>query len=190
MPLAPPLLTPIIAANLIGTGNIGTGVTQYATGVATGVAIHFTSKLKVTTIDAGSLGVGTSVMPFLVAQPLIYTSLLAGFTMGGILGPMAPLVALGLANGLAIGFLSGIVQTNHPGVGTGAGVARLTGSSAVPSMIDGFRAAGMHGSGPEKKARAIGLGLDLVVASFLMPIAIVGSASPAGGAGTGFGSII
>jgi hypothetical protein len=190
MPLTPATLTPVLVANLFSTGNIGPGVTQYATGVANGVCVHFTSNIKVTTVDAGSLGVGTGILPFLVAQPLLLTSLLSGFTMGGILGVMAPPLALGLANGLAVGLLSGFIKTNHPGIGTGAGIARLTGSTAVPAMINGFKAAGMKGSGPEKKARAIGLGLDLVTASFLMTIPIVGSASPAAGAGVGIGSIV
>jgi len=191
MPLNAPTLTPILVANLLATGNLGQSIPQYAQGVANGVCLHLTSRAKVLTVDTGILGVGTGVAPFLLPQPLLLTSLLTGFTAGRMLGILAPLLATGLANGLAMGFVSlGLVRTNHPGVGTGAGVARLQTSSSVQSMIDGFRQAGMRGDGPEKKARAIGYGLDIAFAGFLMPITIVGSVSTSGGAGIGSGSIV
>lgn len=190
MPLAPPILTPIIAANLIATANIGPGVPQYSQGVANGVAIHLLQNTKVVTVDAGALGVGTSVMPLLIPPPVLLAAILAGFAAGGIIGPMSPLLALGLANGLSQGLQLAIVQTNHPTVGVGAGVARFVGSSAVPSIIQGFAAAGMTGQGPVKKATALGIGLDILFASFALPIPIVGAPAPSPGGGAGFGFVI
>lgn len=192
MPLNPPALAAgFLVPNLISVGNIGTGVPKLAMGIAIGVTQFLTLQSKVTTVDAGSLGVGTSIMPLIVPSPLLQGGLFSGFSSMGILGPMAPLTILGITNGLVTGWLAlALLQTNHPGIGVGAGVARIVGPSAVPAMLLGFSAMGMIGDGPVKMATAIGLALDITFASFFQPVPIVGSASPAGGAGIGFGSIL
>ena len=192
MPLNPPTLaTGFIAPNLLATGNIGTGMPKFAMGVAIGVCQFLTVQAKVATVDAGTLGVGTSIMPLIVPTPLLQGALFSGFSSMGILGPMAPLLITGLTNGLVTGWLAlALLQTNHPGIGTGSGLARIVGPTAVPAMIGGFASMGMVGDGPVKTATAIGIGLDITFSSFVEPIPIVGSASPVGGAGVGFGTVI
>lgn len=192
MPLNPPALSSgFIAPNLLSMGNIGTGMPKFAMGCAIGVCQYLTVQAKVTTVDAGTLGVGTSIMPLIVPTPLLQGALFGGFSAMGILGPMAPLLITGLTNGLVTGWLAlALLQTNHPGIGTGAGVARIVGPTAVPAMLAGFASMGMVGDGPVKTATAIGIGLDTTFAAFFEPIPIVGSASPAGGAGIGFGTVI
>lgn len=193
MPLNPPALAGgFVAPNLISTGNIGIGVPKFSLGVAIGVCQFLTLQSKVTTVDAGTLGVGTSIIPLIVPFPLVLTSLTTGFASQGILGPLAPPFLQGLATGLTTGWLSlALLQTNHPSVGVGAGVARIVAPTAVPAMTQGFSAVGMVGDGPAKTARAIGSALDMIFASFIQPgIPIVGSPSIVGGAGVGFGSVL
>jgi hypothetical protein len=176
---------------LLSVLHIGTGMPKLAMGVAIGVCQYLTVQAKVVTVDAGTLGVGTSIMPLIVPPPLLQGGLYSGFSSMGILGPMAPLTITGLTNGLCTGWLAlALLQTNHPGIGTGAGVAKIVAPTAVPSMIFGFTSIGMVGDGPVKLATAVGIALDITFSAFVEPIPIVGSASPVGGAGVGFGSVI
>ena len=193
MPLNPPALsTGFIAPNLASTGNLGVGVPKFSLGMAIGVCQFLTIESKVTTIDVGTAGAGTSIIPLIVPTPLVQTSLITGFTSLGILGSLAPLFIQGLTNGLVTGWVSlALLQTNHPGVGVGTGVARIIGPTAVPAITQGFAAVGMIGDGPAKVAQAIGSALDMVFASFTQPgIPIVGSPSIVAASGVGFGSVI
>lgn len=193
MPLNPPALAAgFLTPNLIGMGNLGTGVPTFARGIAIGVCQFLTVQSKVTTVDAGTLGVGTSIIPLIVPSPLVVTSLTTGFASAGILGVMAPKLIAGLATGLTTGWLAlALLQTNHPTVGVGSGVARIVGPSAVPAMILGFSSVGMVGDGPTRTARAIGVGLDMIFASFLqLGVPIVGAPAPPGSSGVGFGTVI
>jgi len=192
MPLNPPALaTGFVAPNLLAVGNIGIGVPKFSLGVAIGVCQYFGIYAKVTTVDTGTLGVGTSIIPLIVPFPLLQASLYTGFSSMGILGPMSPLMITGLSNGLMTGWIAlALIQTNHPGIGTGTGVAKIVGASAIPAMITGLAAVGMVGEGSIKTATAIGMALDITFAAFVQPVPIVGSASPAGGVGVGFGSVI
>jgi hypothetical protein len=107
-----------------------------------------------------------------------------------LLGVMAPIFLLGLANGLTAVFLQTLIKTQHVGVGTGAGVATFKAPPAFPSIIAGFASAGMVGQAASRKAQALGIGLDRTFASLFLPVAIVGTASPTAATGRGFGSIV
>lgn len=193
MALNPPALAAgFLTPNMASTGNLGVGVPTFASGIANGVCQFLTTQSKVMTVDVGTLGAGTSIIPLMVPSPLVLTSLTTGFASAGILGVMAPKLISGLATGLTTGWLAlALLQLMHPTVGVGTGVARIVGPSAVPAMISGFAAAGMVGDGPTKIARAIGVGLDLTFASFVqLGIPIVGAPAPTGSSGTGFGTVI
>lgn len=192
MPLNPPTLAAaFLAPNLLATGNIGSAMPKLALGVSIGVCRYLTVQAKVSTTDVGFLGVGTSVFPLIVPQPMLQVAFLASFSAAQVLGALAPLLITGLATGLTTGFAAtALVQTNHPSVGAGTGLARLSAPSAVPAMLFGFSSVGMVGDGPQKIARAIGLGLDTTFASFYLPVPIVGAPSTSSGAGIGFGSVI
>jgi hypothetical protein len=69
-------------------------------------------------------------------------------------------------------------------------VAKFLAPSCSGPMIEGFLAAGLVGDSMPRLAGAIGLALDSTFASLAIPIAIVGSASPSGGVGTGSGKIL
>jgi hypothetical protein len=192
MPLNPSALASgFIAPNLMAKGNLGVGVPQLARGIANGVCQYLTVQAKVMTVDAGTVGVGTSIMPLIVPSPLLLSSLTAGFVSAGILGTMAPKVIAGIATGLATGWLAlALLQSNHASVGVGAGVARIVAPAATPAMILGFSSAGMAGDGPTRIARAIGTGLDMTFASFVqLGIPIVGTPAPVGSSGVGFGIV-
>lgn len=189
MPLTPASLTAVLTVNLLAAGNLGSKTPQLASGIAAGVMI-WNSTLKVQTVDAGSLGVGKGFLPCIIPQPLLLAGLLGGLASTGNVGVRLPLLALGVANGLALGFPTGIITTTHPTVGTGTGVAKFLGASAVAGMIAGFSSVGMVGPGPSKIATGIGIGIDTAFAAFIVPVPIVGSASPSASGGTGFGAIV
>jgi hypothetical protein len=193
MALNPPALASgFIAPNLAATGNLGSGVPMFALGIAIGVCQFLTVQAKVMTIDVGTLGVGTGLIPLIVPSPLLSSSLTAGLASAGLMGVMAPKAILGLTTGLTTGWTAlALLQTNHPTVGVGTGVARIVGPTAVPAIISGFSAAGMSGDGPARMARAIGTGLDMTFASFIQPgVPIVGGASPMGSSGVGLGVVL
>lgn len=189
MPIAVSNVVTTLTPQLVATAHLGPSVTQLATGIANGVSA-WVAALSVTTVDAGSLGVGSGQVPFLVPQSLLLGSFTTSFASFQIKGIQAPLTVLGLSNGLALVFPQGIVKTTHPSVGTGAGVAKFAGPSAVPFMTQGFATAGMTGPSLTQLASAIGVGLDQVISVFTIPVPIVGSASPASSSGMGFGKII
>jgi len=189
MPLTPDGLTATLTAGLASAGNIGAKVPQLAAGVAAGV-MTWNATFKVITVDAGTAGVGTGILPCAIPQPLLLLSLLSGLAATGNVGVRLPLLALGLANGLATGFLQGLITTQHPSVGVGTAVAKFVGASAVAGMISGFASVGMVGPGPTKIATGIGIGIHTAFAAFTIPVPIVGSASPIGASGSGFGVIL
>jgi hypothetical protein len=190
MPLTPVGLTAVLLPTLISSGMVGPSIPQYALGVSNGVTA-FLQSATVQTTDVGTLGSGVGLIPLIVPQPLLLTNILQGMQAAGTFGPMAPMMALGLANGLAAGLLQGLITTTHPGIGVGAGVARIVGAgSAIPQMIQGFSSAGMNGPGSSKQATALGIALDSTFATFLIPTPIAGPPSPSGGSGVGFGKIV
>jgi hypothetical protein len=189
MPLTPPGLAAALIPALLASGNTGIAVPQFALGVATGVCL-FTQSSPATSVDAGTLGVGATAMPFLVPQPLILTNLLAGFAATGTVGIMMPSLALGLSVGLNVGFLQGVLTMVHPSVGLGAAVVKLVPAGAVPAMIAGFAAAAMVGPGAIKTATGIGIGLTTLFAAYTLPAPIVGPPNIAPGAGVGVGKIV
>ncbi len=191
MPLNPSALAPIIAAGLLSAGQSGFQMPKFTLGIASGVCKYFSLAAKVVTVDTGTLGAGTGANPFFLSAPALIQTMLAGYASAGILGMFGPGNATGVANGISQGLISlALLQTNHPSVGVGTGVARIVGSSAVPTMVAGFADAGMVNTGSVQQATGIGIGLDTFFQSFTMPIAIVGSTSPSGSSGSGFGFVV
>lgn len=192
MPLnSPALAAGFLAPNLLGVAHVGPGMPKFASAVATGVSAHLTGVLKVITTGSGVVGTGVTLIPLAVPPPLIQGALFGGFQSQSLNGPMSPLTITGLTNGLSQGFLSlALVQATWPNVGVGAGVAKFVGPSAVPAMLAGFASQGMVTGGSIKMATAIGIALDTIFQSFVMPVPIVGSPSIAPSAGAGFGVVI
>jgi hypothetical protein len=189
MPLLPFGVAGILAPALLGTGMIGTATPTFALGVGIGVS-KWIKTVPVTTIDAGSLGVGSGQLPLVVPAPLLLANITAAMASLGILGIMAPLKALGLSTGLSGAFPMGLIKTTHPGIGVGTGMAKFGSVPAAPLIIAGLAEVGMVGPSVVKIATAIGMGLNMTFATLVLPIPIVGSASPAAGAGIGFGMVI
>jgi hypothetical protein len=192
MPLNPPSLTSgFLVPNLVSVGNIGQSVPTYSLGVSVGVCQYLSALAKVTTVDTGVAGVGTTTFPLIVPPPLLQGALYQGFSSMGILGQMAPLHIQGLTTGLTQGWLAlALLFVQHPNVGTGAAVAKIIAPTAIPSMISGLASVGMTGEGPTKIARAIGMALDTTFAAYFQPVPIVGSASPVPSAGVGIGVVL
>jgi hypothetical protein len=189
MPLTPPGLIGPITANLVSTGHLGIATPQLAAGIAAGIMM-WSPLVKVLTVDAGTLGVGAGVIPLVVPPPLLIAGLSAGFASFAMIGPIAPLTVIGLANGISLGMVQGQVITVHPGVGLGAGVCKFIAPPAAPMMIAGFASVGMVGFGAIQKASAIGMGLDIAFLSLVLPTPVAGPPSIVGGAGVGIGQIV
>lgn len=189
MPATIPGIMGALIPNLIACGMIGTGVSKYARGVAMGL-VRWVPQIKVSTVDTGSAGTGRNVpQPLTVPTPILYGNLVASMTSQGLAGPFMPLFVTGLSNGLTVAFAQMLVSTNHSSVGTGAGVATFKAPPAVKSITEGFTAAGLNGKATARKARALGVALDRTLASLVIPIAIVGSASSSPSTGVGSGQI-
>jgi len=189
MPYYPPVTGPIIATSLGSVAILGLAVPSFSLGVAIGVA-KWLPQVTVSTVDTGSAGVGTGGLPFAVPQPLLLGFLQVAFTSMGIIGVMAPLKVLGLANGLASTLAMAAISTTHTGVGTGTGIARFSGPPAGPSIILGLSEVGMTGPGTVRIGNAIGMGLTNAVLAYTVSVPIVGSASPISAFGTGVGKIL
>ncbi len=190
MPIALPAITGTVAGNLASVALIGTEMPKLATGVATGLSM-WVPQVTVSTVDAGSAGVGTGIpIPWVIPQPLLLGLLGANIPSAGIIGLFTPSLVLGLANGLSISFLQMLISTTHPTVGVGSGVAKFVAPPAAGSMVAGFASAGLVGDAAPRLATAIGVSLDSAIASLVIPVAIVGSASPSPSTGTGTGKII
>jgi len=189
MPFTPFGAAGVVTPSLVATGMFGLRTPNFALGVSIGTT-KWLNSLVVTTMDTGSLGVGSGQLPLLVPQPLLLANITAALIATGNAGIMMPLKALGLSTGLSMAFLQAIVKTTHPGIGSGVGVARFSPVPAAPMIIAGLAEVGMVGTGVVKIGTAIGMGLSQTFATLTLPIPIVGSASPAAGAGTGFGKVI
>ena len=189
MPLSSSGIATSLIAGLRSSAMLGEEVPKLSQGLGNGL-FAWANALTVTTIDTGSGGVGVGFIPWLVPSAILIPNLLATYTANGLLGIMAPLEATGLGNGLSLGFAQGALFTNHVGVGSGAGVARVSGPPAFSFIMAGLASVGIKGSGAAQKASAISQALAATLAVFTLPIPIVGSASPSVVAGVGTGRIV
>ena len=189
MPITPFGVQGVLTPALMATGMLGLSVPKFALGIGIGVS-KWVKSVPVSTIDSGSLGVGSGQLPLAVPQPLLLANITAAMASMGLIGPMAVLKALGLATGLAGAFPMGIIKTTHPGIGTGIGLAKFGTSPAAPLIIAGLAEVGMVGAGVVRIGTAIGTGINMSFAALVLPVPIVGSASPSGGAGVGYGTVI
>ena len=189
MPLVPPVMALTLGSNLATTGHIGLAMPKFAQAVALGVSFWGT-KATVSVTGAGAVGTGIATLPLLVPQPLLLVNLQTSFLTFGITGFFSPLTALGLANGLTLSLVQGILLATVVGVGSGAGVAKIISPPAYLSFQEAFGVFGMVGPGSAKMALALGATFDKTFAAFSIPIPIVGPAGPGPGVGTGTGKII
>jgi hypothetical protein len=189
VPLVVPALTTTIATALLGSGMLGPAMPKLASGLSQGLTL-WVKKLRVITVDAGAVGTGKGLFPFLIPQPILMGSLLVAYAANGHLGPMAPLEAVGLANGITVGLAQGFLNTTHPSVGVGAAVARISGPPAFSSIMQGLSSAGITGQGASAKANAISSALMVVLQTLVLPVPIVGAAGLSPSSGSGSGSII
>ena len=189
MPLVPPLLTASIVAGLASSGLTGPSAIQLAQGVGLGV-FTWAQFLVVNTVDVGVRGVGVGVTPFFIPPPVLMANLTGFYASNGQAGPTAPLEVVGLSNGLSIGLALGTLQTQHPQVGIGSGVAYVAGPPALPFLLAGFASSGIIGPLAPAKANAISMALLTSLATLLVPIIIVGTPSLSPSAGIGQGKVI
>lgn len=179
MPLAPPTVAGVIIPSLVANAQLGIAVPQLALGVATGMSILAKSS-TVVSADVGTFAPGVTAIPFVVPPPLLLASFLTTFPAAGVAGVMMPLLANGLATGMSLGFLQGIVTMAHAIVG--AGVAKFIPAGAVPAFLSGFAAAGLTGVSAVQLATAIGLSLIKAFGPYLFPVPCLGVPSIVPGA--------
>ncbi len=179
----------ILTPSLFGVGMLGLGTPKLASAIAHGLSLWADTR-SVTTADVGTLGAGVGVVPLFVPPPLLLAALTPAFIAEGIYGLLAPLFLTGLSTGMSGALLQGLIQTQHPSVGIGAGAGQIKGPPAVQAFLEAFTEAEMVGEGPTKLAHAIGEALDAVFAAYVIPTPIVGPPSPLPSAGVGFGRIV
>lgn len=190
MPVTVPGILGAVLPNLVSVAMLGTGTPMYARGVALGVS-YWIPKVRVSTVDVGTAGSGKNApLPLVVPTPLLYSNLLTGMTANGLAGILMPAFVLGLSNGLTLAFSQMLINTTHPTVGSGTGVAKFSGPPAFSSILQGFVDAGMTGEVLSKKSRALGMALDATFVSLVIPLVIVGPSSVSPGTGKGLGRII
>lgn len=189
MPVASASVSGLVAANLSSTGNLGIAAPLIAAGVGNGVGA-WNPQIVVMTVDVGSAGAGSGG-PIPVPLPGSLVGLMtAAFAAFGVKGVAGPTIATGIANGLVQAYLQGLIKTTHAGVGLGSGVATFRAPPAGPVMVGGFKSAGLNGTFAEPIALAVGSALDSAFASLVVPVQILGSASPTAASGTGVGQIL
>lgn len=190
MPVSPPQAVATLVPNLISVAIIGVGVPKFAQGFGNGLTT-WTPTITISTTDAGAAGAGKGApIPIILPTPLLVTNLMLGFQAYGLVGLMEPLFVTGLATGLTQLYGQAFTNTVHPGVGSGAGVARFNPPPASQPFIRGFQSVDMTGEGAVKVARALAQGMEATFRSLLLPQPIVGPSGPSPGSGVGTGSII
>jgi hypothetical protein len=187
MPVTPATSIPLFASNLVATGNIGAGVPKVAKGLGVGLST-WVATVQASALATGTLGVGAGLTPLIVPSPILYAALLAAAPGEKILGVLAPLFLLGVANGASLSLATGIVQTVHPTVGTGGGTVTFKAPPSAPFFEKALKAAGVQS--PDKLARTVGKATDNVFRALVLPIAVVGPPSIAPSAGPGTGKIV
>jgi len=185
MPITVPGVMGVLVPSIVFTGP---GVFKYSKGVAIGLT-KWARTIQVSTTDTGTAGAGTGILPLIVPQPLLFGHILAGMKNQKLLGLLAVPFIVGVSTGLNLAFLQMVINTTHPSVGAGAGLASFKAPPATPFILEGFKLAGMKGDGTAKKARALAFGLDKSIASLVIPIPIVGPPSPSPSSGVGSGSL-
>ncbi len=170
-------------------GMAGSAAPRFALGIATGI-VTWVPTISVQTLDTGTAGLGTGVIPLVIPQPALLAAILEAFASQAILGVLGPAFAAGLSLGLFATFSQGTITTTHPSVGTGAGVARLTASPPLVQLQQGLAGQVVLGVGGQRIAAALSTALSTVFNAFTVPVAIIGSASPTASTGVGVGTII
>jgi hypothetical protein len=179
-----------IIPNLASTSMLGVGVPKLARGLGIGLS-SWTPTIAINTTDAGTVGTGKGVpIPILIAQPILYTNLLAGMVAQRLVGVLAPAFILGLSNGLVALYAQGFTNTVHVGVGTGAGLATFRAPPAFPAISAGFTAVGMTHDTGTRLAHALSYGLRRTFDTLVLPQPIVGPSAPFAGSGRGSGTIV
>lgn len=190
MPISPLQAVATLVPNLTSVAIIGIGVPKFTRGFGVGLTT-WTQTITVSTTDAGVAGAGKGTpMPILLPYPTLVVNLMRGFQAYGLVGLMEPIFVTGLATGLAQLYLQVFTSTVHPGVGSGAGVARFNPPPAATPFIQGFQSVQMTGEGAVKIARALAQGMEATFRSLVLPQPIVGPSGPSPGSGVGTGKLI
>lgn len=112
--LAPTALP--LPATLAAAGIYGVSAPQMAIGIGVGVSSSLNATANYTGVSTGAIG--TDASKVVVADPASLTSILTSICVSqGLVGPQAPLLSTGIANGIAAILLTG------GGIGVASGVA-------------------------------------------------------------------
>ncbi len=189
MPIVLQAVTSALTTTLLAHGVKGPQMPALARGAALGV-VQWVLTLKVLTQDVGVAGVGTGQFPLLFDTATFSANLVRAYSAQSLSGSAAPSEALGLADGLGLSFLSGVISTQHPSVGSGTGICRIVSIPATAFLLNGFASSGLLGPGVFNKALAISDALQKTFASMSFPVPIVGSPSITPSAGVGLGVVL
>jgi hypothetical protein len=150
------------------------------------------------TADSGTSGVGVGFVPLPAAAPAVASPgtlavLLEGQLRGvGIAGMKVSQLAQALAQGITAHLLLAVVSSQHPGVGTGAGIGSFI--PVLPTYVSQIQAAlaagGIVGQYAPNLGLAVANAITTYLAGIVLTVPIVGPAGPAPGTGAGTGRLV
>jgi hypothetical protein len=183
---------PVFQGFLSSGGAAGPGSGQIAGGLAAGLFQYLTSAVVLTTVDVGTLGVGTGFGQGLFLEPVSFTASLQGIALShGLAGSFAPGLCSAISLGLCSALSAASVFTTHPLVGAGAGKVQIIPVGIGPAVFSSaMLAAGLTGPSAPSLGDAVGLALDSSIASVLGAVAISGPPNVYPSSGSGFGRIV
>lgn len=191
MPVDPGTTFPIFQGMLASNGILGSGSTQLANGLANGLFQYVSTGITVSSIDVGTLGVGTGVCAGVILPPTTLLGALIPLMIGhSISGPMSAPLANAISMGVSVSLASATVQTVNPSVGVGTGKLQLLPLSTGGAVFSAaFEQAGLVGAMSPALGNAVGMAMDSVIALALGVVVISGPPSLLPGSGVGSGKI-
>lgn len=195
MPITIPSMAAQIKVQLNARTIIGAYSQNLAMGVATGTA-SFIQTLVVQTNDTGTAGAGVGTGKVII-EPASGTGYVTAQMMAaGLVGRNHPLIAQGIAFGIAIEIgATALVQTAVTGVAVGAGIGRIINAepgTATSLIYAGLTSQGLVGNKVMALANALGTGIATWLNTATITTVVAGTPviPPVVAQGVGVGKIL
>jgi hypothetical protein len=115
---------------------------------------------------------------------------MAGLAAQGFKGTSLAALAGGLATGIALGLMQGIIMTTHPSVGAGIAIPQFITAPLAPLLLNGLQGASVKGTDMPKLAKGVGQGVEQTFSSLILQVPIAGATYPIVGPNIGTGFVV
>jgi len=193
MPISLPTFVSSFETSLRSSGLNGSMISQMSTALGSGMASIMATSVQVSTVDAGTSGVGTGYMVGIITtKKTDYTQMVSNLHSNGVSGSYANNLANALSDGVLKNLLSCAVSTTHPIVGSGSGTVKFTMNplQALPILQQSMASSGINGESSMKIANAFVFSLSSILSLTSMIIPIVGPTGGVSFTGIGSGKIV